>query len=57
MQQQGGNQSGGGGSPLDVITDPLQDLFGLGRGFNSHPVHFFLLYNYGISLSLCWEVV
>jgi hypothetical protein len=24
---------------------------GLGRGFKSHPVHFFLLYNYGIILS------
>jgi hypothetical protein len=31
MQQQVGNQSGGGGSPLDVITDPLQDLFGGGN--------------------------
>ena len=24
----------------------------LGRGFKSHPVHFFLLYNYGIELRL-----
>jgi hypothetical protein len=27
-------------------------LLGLGRGFkSSHPVHFFLLYNYGIILN------
>jgi hypothetical protein len=27
-------------------------LMSWGRGFKSHPVHFFLLYNYGIKLSL-----
>jgi hypothetical protein len=30
--QEGGEQQGDGGGPLDVITDPLQDLFGGGGG-------------------------
>jgi hypothetical protein len=29
----------------------------LGRGFKSHPVHFFLLYNYGIILNSIWIIV
>jgi hypothetical protein len=33
---------------------PTRLEFCWGRGFKSHPVHFFLLYNYGIKLSLFW---
>ena len=30
---------------------------GWGRGFKSHPVHFYLLYNYGIGLRLISIIV
>jgi hypothetical protein len=36
---------------------PALKILGLGRGFKSHPVHFFLLYKYGIGLSLSSVIV
>jgi hypothetical protein len=37
--------------------DGASQSLSLGRGFKSHPVHFFLLYNYGIGLSSLMIVV